>query len=369
MQKELSQGNIEIKPKIRLTQGNIAKHYTPGVAELCKKIQKDPRKVNELTWKKRTVAVVSDGTAILGLGNIGPLAGYPVMEAKALIFKQQADLNAVPILLNTQDPGEIVETVKRIAPSFGGINIEDIAAPSCFIVKERLKKELDIPVFHDDQYGTAIVVLAGLINAAKVVGKDLKKAKIIVLGAGAAGVATAKLLDKCGCGDIIIFDSKGPLHKGRVGEMNFAKTRMASKTNKEDFKGTVQEALEGADVFIGLSKGNILKQGDVAKMSKDAIVFALANPTPEIHPDKAKRAGAKVVATGRGDFPNQINNALVFPGIFKGAIESDTRLITKEIMTKAAKSLAEVVKKPTTSNIIPRALNKEAVEAISGAFY
>lgn len=361
-------GKLETTSRIKISKENLAKVYTPGVADVVMEIMKDKRKVFDLTWKDKTVAIVTDGTAILGLGNQGPEAALPVMEAKALLFKQLGGLNAVPIVLSTTDPEEIVKIVKAIAPGFGGINMEDIAAPSCFIIKEKLKKELDIPVFHDDQYGTAIVVLAGLINAAKVVRKKLEKAKIVISGAGAAGIATAKLLDKYGCRHIILFDSKGPLYRGRTEGMNFAKIRMAQKTNPEKFTGPLKDALEGADIFVGLSSAKLLSCFDVEKMNSQAIVFALANPVPEIMPDEALKGGAKIIATGRSDFPNQINNALVFPGIFQGAMKTRTILITDEIKIKAAKALAGLVKKPGAKNIIPLVTDKRAVKTIAKIF-
>jgi len=361
-------GKIEIASRVKNLKKNISLIYTPGVAEVVMEVMKNPDKVFEYTWKKRVVAIVTDGSAILGLGNQGPLAALPVMEAKAVLFKELGGLDAVPIVLDTQDPKEIVRIIKAISPSFGGINIEDIAAPNCFLIKEKLKKELDIPVFHDDQYGTAIVVLAGLINATKVVGKNLKKTKVIISGAGAAGIATAKLLQKFGVENIIVFDSKGPLYRGREKGMNFAKIRISQKTNPEKFKGDIKTALSGADIFIGLSIPNFLNRFDIEKMNSGAIVFALANPVPEITPDEAKKGGAKIIATGRSDFPNQINNALVFPGIFKGAIESRTILITDEIKLKAAQALASVVKKPTSNRIIPKITDKRAVQAIVEVF-
>ncbi len=360
-------GKIEVTPKMKVTAKNLAKVYTPGVAEVVTEVMKDSEKAYGLTWKNRSVAIVSDGSAILGLGNQGPLAALPVMEAKAVLFKELGGVDAVPIVVNTQDPQEIVKIVKGISPSFGGINIEDISAPNCFVVKETLKKDLDIPVFHDDQYGTAIVVLAGLINACKVIRKDLKKCKIVISGAGAAGIASAKLLEKYGAKDIVIFDSRGPLYKNRGG-MNFAKVRMTEKTNKEKFKGNIKQALFGADIFVGLSKANLLTRFEIEKMNKKPIVFGLANPVPEIMPDEAKKGGAAIVATGRSDFPNQINNALVFPGIFKGALETRTLLITTEIKLKAAIALAKVVKKPTVNKIMPSMMNRQAVKAIAGVF-
>jgi len=361
-------GKLEVSGKTRVTAENLAKIYTPGVAEAVKEIMKDPKKVYDLTWKHNAVAIVTDGTAILGLGDQGPKAALPVMEAKAVLFKQFGGVNAVPIVLGTKDPDEIVAIIKAIAPGFGGINLEDISAPRCFIIKEKLKDELDIPVFHDDQYGTAIVVLAGLINASKVAKKNIKKTKIVISGSGAAGVATAKLLTKYGCKNIIVYDSKGPLYRGRTKDMNFAKIRLSQKTNPSKFQGPIKSALEGADIFIGLSKANLLSAEDVSKMNKNAIVFALANPVPEILPKEAQKGGALVAASGRSDFPNQINNALVFPGIFNGVLKHRIVRITDDVKIKAALALAGIVKSPRADKIIPSVLDKRVVKAISNVF-
>lgn len=360
-------GKIEIKAKIKATAKNLSWLYTPGVADLVRAIEKDRKKSFSHTWRGKAVAIVSDGSAVLGLGNQSPEAAMAVMEAKALLFKELGGINAVPLVVGTQDPQKIIELIKQIAPSFGGINMEDIAAPSCFIVKEALKKELDIPIFHDDQYGTAIVVLAGLINATKVARKNLKKCKVVISGAGAAGIASAKLLTKFGVEDIIVFDSQGPLYIGREA-LNFAKQRIAQKTNPRKFKGNLKEALVGADIFIGLSRANLLIANDVAKMNKKAIVFALANPVPEIMPEEAQKGGAFIVATGRSDFPNQINNVLVFPGIFKGALETRTVAITDEIKIAAAKALAAALPKPSKNRIMLGAMDKKAVRAVAKVF-
>lgn len=360
-------GKIETRGRIKATAKNLSLLYTPGVADLVRAIEKDRKKSFTHTWRGKTVAIVSDGSAVLGLGNQSPEAAMAVMEAKALLFKELGGLNAVPLVIATQDPEKIIELIKNIAPSFGGINMEDIAAPRCFIVKEALKKELNIPVFHDDQYGTAIVVLAGLINASKVAKKNLKKAKVVISGAGAAGIASAKLLTKFGVEDIIVFDSQGPLYVGREG-LNFAKQRLAQKSNPRKFKGNLKEALVGADIFIGLSQANLLISNDIAKMNKKAIVFALANPIPEIMPKEARKGGAFIVATGRSDFPNQINNVLVFPGIFKGAMETRTVAITDEIKIQAAKALAATLPKPQKERIMIGAMDKRAVRAIAGVF-
>lgn len=360
-------GKIEIRGKIKATIKNLSLLYTPGVADLVQAIEKDRDKSFSHTWRGKTVAIISDGSAVLGLGNQSPEAAMAVMEAKALLFKELGGINAVPLMIATQDPEKIIELVKNIAPSFGGINLEDIAAPNCFIIKEALKKELNIPIFHDDQYGTAIVVLAGLINAVKVVRKNLKKCKIVISGAGAAGIASAKLLIKFGVEDVIIFDSQGPLYVGREG-LNFAKERIAQKSNPRKFKGSLKEALVGADIFIGLSRANLLVANDIAKMNKKAIVFALANPIPEIMPDEAKKGGAFIVATGRSDFVNQINNVLVFPGIFKGAMETRTVAITDEIKIASAKALANTLPNPRKDRIMIGAMDKKAVRAIAGVF-
>ncbi len=363
-------GKLEVSSKIRLSDNNISEAYTPGVAKVSMAVHKDPEKAYELTWKKRSVAIISDGSAVLGLGNIGPKAALPVMEAKALLFKQLGGIDAVPIVLDTQDPDKIVEITKALAPGFGGINMEDIAAPNCFIIKEQLKKELDIPVFHDDQYGTAIVVLAGLINASKAIGKDVTKCRrIVISGAGAAGMATAKTLAKFGCANsIIVYDSTGAIYRGRKRNMNFAKIRISHKTNPNKFKGAMKEALNGAEVFIGLSSANLLSYVDIQKMGPDPIVFALANPGPEILPDEARKGGAAIVATGRSDFPNQINNALVFPGLFKGVMKTRTCLITDKHKRDAALALAATIKKPMVNKLLPKVTDRRAVNAIAKVF-
>jgi len=361
-------GKLFTRSKKKITFKDLALIYTPGVAKVVRAVAENPKNVYRYTWKKRSVAIVSDGSAILGLGNLGALPALPVMEAKAVLFKELGGVDAVPVVLNTQDPEKIVEIIKAIAPSFGGINIEDISAPNCFVIKEKLKKELDIPVFHDDQYGTAIVVLAGLINAAKVARKDLKRLKIVISGAGAAGMATAKLLEKYGVKNIILFDSVGAIYRGRTEKMNFAKIRISQKTNPEKFTGSLKEGMVGADIFVGLSAPGIINRFDVEKMNKKSIVFALANPVPEIMPEEAQKGGVFIMATGRSDFPNQINNALVFPGIFKGALQTETVLITDELKLKAALALARVIKKPTSNNIIPKVMDRRAVQAVASVF-
>jgi malate dehydrogenase (oxaloacetate-decarboxylating) len=361
-------GKIEIKSKYKLTKQNLSVIYTPGVADLSREIAKSKKKVYALTWKKNSVAIVSDGSAVLGLGNLGPEAALPVMEGKAVLFKEMGGVDAVPIVLNTQDSEKIVETIKAIAPGFGGINLEDISAPRCFEIEKRLIRDLDIPVFHDDQHGTAIAVLAGLINALKVVGKDIKKAKIIISGAGAAGIAISKLLLARGAKNIIVFDSRSPICRICAYNKNDAKDELAKKTNLENFKGNLREAIEGADVFIGVSAPNLLQAEDISKMSKGAIVFAMSNPDPEISYKEAKKGGAAVVATGRSDFPNQINNALVFPGLFRGALDTRARVITNKIKIKAALAIASLVKNPKSDRIVPAVLDKKVADVVAKVF-
>lgn len=361
-------GKIEVRSKVKLTKDNLAVLYTPGVAQVSQIIAKDKKLAKIHTIQKNTVAVISDGSAVLGLGNIGPLAALPVMEGKALLFKELAGVDAFPIVLDTQDTEEIIRTIRYLAPTFGGINLEDISAPRCFEIEERLKKELDIPVMHDDQHGTAIMVLAGLINALKVVKKDIKKIKIVISGSGAAGVAIAKLLILYGARHIIMVDSKGIIFKGRKGGLNDSKMKIAKITNPNNMKGSISEALIGADVFIGVSAPNILTSLDISKMNKAAIVFAMANPIPEIMPEMAKKGGAKVVATGRSDFPNQLNNVLVFPGIFRGALDNNIKKITDAHKIKAAKAIASLIKNPKNDKIIPEALDPRVAASVAGVF-
>ena len=361
-------GKIEIQSKQKLTAENLPVLYTPGVAEVSYAIAKNKKLAEVYTIKKNTVAIISDGSAVLGLGNIGPEAALPVMEGKCLLFKELAGVDAFPIVLATQDTEEIIKTIKNIAPGFGGINLEDISAPRCFEIEERLKKELDIPVFHDDQHGTAIVVLAGLINALKVVKKNIKNIKIVISGVGAAGIAITKLLIKYGAKDVILADSTGVIYKKRKEGMNEAKIKIAEITNPQNIKGSLKEALVNADVFIGVSAPNLLKKEDIKMMSKDAIVFAMANPIPEISPSEAKKGGAAVIATGRSDYPNQINNVLVFPGIFRGVLDNKIKTITDEHKIKAAKVLASLVKKPKSGRIIMSALDKRVVKAVANIF-
>lgn len=339
-------------------------YYTPGVGAVSSYVAKHPDEARDYTWLGNSVAVVSDGTAVLGLGNIGPLGALPVMEGKALLFKQFGGIDAVPIVLDVHSADEIVAAVKAIAPSFGGINLEDIAAPICFEVEERLQSELNIPVMHDDQHGTAIVALAGLINACKVTGRELKDCKIVIVGAGAAGVAIAKLLQKYAQPRIIAVDSKGIISSNRS-DLNDAKQRLLEFSNLENTDGTLADAVKDADIFIGVSQPGLLTKDIVQTMAKDPVIFAMANPVPEIMPDEAKAAGAAVVATGRSDFPNQVNNALVFPGIFRGALDNRVSQITDEHKIAAAEALAGFVQNPTADQIIPRIDVKGLREAIA----
>ena len=360
-------GKIEVVGKMTVkNRADLSLVYTPGVADVSMYLAKNPKETRNYTAKKNLVAIVSDGSAVLGLGNIGPEGAIPVMEGKALLFKQFANVDAFPIVLATQDVDEIVETVKRIAPMFGGVNMEDISAPRCFEIEERLKRELSIPVMHDDQHGTAIVVLAGLLNACKVVGKDLKKMKVVISGAGAAGVAVAKLLKLSGVSQIIMLDRNGIIYAER-GELPGYKRDLAKWTNPKRVTGGFREALTGADVLIGVSGPNTVSVDDIKAMAKKAIVFSLANPTPEIMPEEAKRGGAAVIATGRSDYPNQVNNSLVFPGIFRGALDHQVPSITDEMKLRAAKNLAGLIKKPTADCIIPDMFDKRAVKAVSSA--
>lgn len=347
------------------TREDLSTYYSPGVAQPCLEIAEDPEKAYDYTWKSRSVAVVSDGSAVLGLGNIGGLAGLPVMEGKAVLFKAFGDIDAIPLVLNTQDPDEIIATVERIAPSFWGINLEDIAAPNCFYIEEELKKRLNIPVFHDDQHGTAIVVLAGLINALKITKKELWSLKIVIAGAGAAGLAIATLLKAYGAEHLIITDSKGCIHEGRS-DLNAYKLAWTA-TNLNNEQGSLADALVGADVFIGVSKPNLITAEEVKTMNPDPIIFALSNPEPEILPAEAEKGWASIIATGRSDFPNQVNNVLVFPGLFKGVLEARIPQVETKHKLAAAKALANFIKNPTKEEILPSALNKEVAEVIAQA--
>ncbi|OEG00074.1 malate dehydrogenase [Vulcanibacillus modesticaldus] len=339
-----SQGKLEVKAKVKLVDAHdLSLAYSPGVAEPCIEIHDDKEKVYDYTMKGNTVAVVSDGTAVLGLGNIGPEAAMPVMEGKAVLFKNFAGVDAFPICLDTTDIDKIVETVKLLEPTFGGVNLEDIAAPNCFIIEERLKKETNIPIFHDDQHGTAIVTLAGLINALKIVNKKIDKIKVVANGAGASGIAIIKLLMSMGVKDVIMCDTKGIIYEGRPYGMNPFKEEIAKITNRDKVSGDLKDALKGADVFIGVSVAGALSQDMIKGMNENPIIFALANPTPEIFPEDAKKAGAKVVGTGRSDFPNQVNNVLAFPGLFRGALDVRATDINEEMKIAAAYAIAELI--------------------------
>ncbi|MGE5627987.1 MAG: NAD(P)-dependent malic enzyme [Solirubrobacterales bacterium] len=366
---EKSIGKIEVISKLPLeTRDDLSLAYTPGVAEPCREIHKNKDEVYKYTSKGNLVAVITDGSAVLGLGDIGPEAGLPVMEGKAILFKEFANVNAFPICLDTKNVDEIVRSVKLIAPGFGGINLEDIGAPRCFEIEERLKKELDIPVFHDDQHGTAIVVLAGLINALKVVGKNMEDIKVVVNGAGAAGTAIAKLLLSTGVKDLIACDKVGILYRG-IENVDDAKKDLAKITNKDNIKGSLSDALVSADVFIGVSAPGILTKDMIKTMNRDAVIFAMANPTPEIMPEDAKAAGAKVIGTGRSDFPNQVNNVLAFPGIFRGALDVRAKVINEEMKIAAAYAIADMIKKEDLheDNVIPYALDRAVASKVAEA--
>ena len=363
------QGKLETVPKMRIeTREDLALAYTPGVAEPCRKIAENPSDAYKYTMKANTVAVVSDGSAVLGLGNIGPAAAMPVMEGKCALFKTFGGVNAVPLCLDTQDVDEIVETVKRLAPSFGGINLEDISAPRCFEIERRLIDELDIPVFHDDQHGTAIVVLSGVINALRLTGKQKEACRVVVNGAGSAGIAIAKLLLNYGFRNLILCDKCGIINSRSEG-INEAQRAMLATTNLNDEEGALADAMRGADIFVGVSAPGIVSADMVKSMNSDAILFAMANPTPEIFPDVARAAGARVVGTGRSDFPNQINNVVAFPGIFKGALESRATRITKQMKLAAAEALAALVSDDELSEdfIMPEPFDPRAVEAVAAA--
>ena len=365
---ELWQGKIEITCRAPLaTRYDLSLAYTPGVATPCLEIQKDVNKSYTLTRRGNLVAVITDGTAVLGLGDIGPEAGMPVMEGKCALFKTFGDVDAIPLCIRSKDVDVIVETVQLLAGSFGGINLEDIAAPRCFEIEERLKKSCDIPIFHDDQHGTAIVVLAGLRNALKIVGKDKTKVKIVISGAGAAAISTTKLLFADGFDDITLCDSKGAIYSGRLHGMNLVKEEIAKITNNRGSEGTLADVIKGADVFLGMSVPNIVTVDMVKSMAVDPIVFACSNPTPEILPEEAKAGGAKVVATGRSDFPNQINNVLAFPGVFRGALDVRASDINEAMKLSAVEALANYVSDPTPDYIIPDALDKNAAKAVAEA--
>ena len=362
--KEL-RGKLEITPKGSVkTMEDLSVYYTPGVGAVSKYVHEHEDEARDYTALNNTVAVISDGSAVLGLGDIGPKASLPVMEGKSMLFKEFADIDSFPIILDVHEPDEIVAAVKAIAPSFGGINLEDISAPKCFEIEEKLKNELDIPVMHDDQHGTAVVVLAGLINAFKVTHHELHSARVVIVGAGAAGVAISKLLSKYGVKTILMVDSKGIVSSDRD-DLNDTKKSLLEFTNQEDLSGSLEDALKGSDIFIGVSKAGLLNKELIQTMNKDPIIFAMANPDPEILPDDAHAAGAAVVATGRSDFPNQVNNAVAFPGIFRGALDNQVRHITDEHKLAAAEAIAGLVENPTSDNIIPDVFDTRLVPEIA----
>ena len=353
----------QIRDQEELDRDKLSAYYTPGVGEISRIIAANPESLPDYTWTNNLVAIISDGSAILGLGSLGPKAAMPVMEGKALLLKHFANVDSVPIVLDVHEPDEIIKTVKAIAPSFGAINLEDIAAPKCFEIEERLKEELDIPVFHDDQHGTAIVVLAGLINAAKLTNRKLTDCKITVVGAGAAGTAIIKLLNLYGIKNILAVDSRGIINKNRT-DLNTEKTILLDYINSSQ-SGSLQDALSGSDIFIGVSRAGLLTSELVKTMAKDPIIFALANPTPEIMPDEAKSAGAAIIATGRSDFANQINNSLAFPGIFRGALDNGVKKITDQHKLAAAEAIAALVENPSASEIIPSPFDKRVVKTVA----
>ena len=358
-------GKLEVKSKVKIeNKDDLSLAYTPGVAEVCREIARDKSLAYPLTLKGNTIAVISDGSAILGLGNLGAAAAIPVMEGKCILFKEFAGVDAFPICLDTQDTEEIIKTVKYLAPVFGGINLEDISAPRCFEIEERLKAELDIPVMHDDQHGTATVVLAGLINSLKVRGSNKEDVRLVINGAGAAGTAITKLLLTYGFKNILMVDRTGIIYLGRP-DLNPEKEKLAAITNNSKIQGSLEEAVKGADIFIGVSSPGVLTSEMVKLMADKPIIFALANPVPEIMPDLAKEAGAFVVATGRSDYPNQINNVLAFPGIFRGALDNKVKQITDEMLIKAAEALASLVDNPNSEMVLPNPFNKEIAKEIA----
>lgn len=366
---EEKRGKIEIVPRVEVDSSqSMSLAYTPGVAQPCLEIQKDPSKAYIYTRKWNTIAVVSDGTAVLGLGDIGPLASLPVMEGKAVLFKTFGDVDAFPILVDSKDADEIVETIVRIAPTFGGINLEDISAPRCFEIEKKLKERLDIPVFHDDQHGTAVVVLSALVNAMRILKKPLPSLKVVINGAGAAGNSVARLLLASGVKNIILCDRKGTIYKG-MEQKDPAKLEMAELTNPYEIRGTLADAIKGADVFIGVSAPGVLTKEMVQNMNKDAVVFAMANPTPEIFPEDAKAGGARIVGTGRSDYPNQINNVLAFPGIFRGALDVRAKEINKKMKVAAAYAIANSIPEQELSEeyIMPKAFNREVQMQVAEA--
>ncbi len=362
-----NRGKLEIVSKVSVTNtDDLSTAYSPGVAEICRIIADDKTKKRDLIMNGRTVAVISDGSAVLGLGNIGPDAALPVMEGKSLLFKEFADIDSIPLVLDTQDTEQIITTVKALAPSFAGINLEDISAPRCFEIEKRLRNELDIPVFHDDQHGTAIVILAGLINALTLTGRNKDQVRVVINGAGAAGVATAKLLNHYGINHILLTDSKGIISKDRT-DLNETKQKLLKFTNCDDISGSLMNALAQADVFIGVSVADLLTEQHIKVMNDNPIVFALANPDPEIKPELAQELGVRIIATGRSDYPNQINNVLVFPGIFKGAIDGNKKDITERMKITAAEALAALVENPTEDKIIPGPFDPGVMQAVADA--
>lgn len=364
---EKNQGKLEVVSKVKVNDAmDLALAYTPGVAEPCKKIHEDNELAYKYTNKGNMVAVVTDGSAVLGLGNIGGIAGMPVMEGKSVLFKEFGNVDAFPICLNTQDTEEIISTVKAISPSFGGINLEDIAAPRCFEIEKRLIEELDIPVFHDDQHGTAVIVLSAVINALRIVKKDISDVKIVISGAGAAGIAISNLLTLAGAKNNLILNSRGIIDPDDE-KLDKARREIARTTNPNKVKGDLKTAMENADIFIGVSAPGILTKEMVSSMNKDAIVLAMANPVPEIYPDEAKEAGARVVGTGRSDYPNQVNNVLVFPGIFRGALDAKADKITDDMKLSAAYAIAHMVEQPTEDRILPEAFNKDVARNVANA--
>ncbi len=364
---EKNQGKLEVVSKVKVNDAmDLALAYTPGVAEPCKKIHEDNELAYKYTNKGNMVAVVTDGSAVLGLGNIGGIAGMPVMEGKSVLFKEFGNVDAFPICLNTQDTEEIINTVKAISPSFGGINLEDIAAPRCFEIEKRLIEELDIPVFHDDQHGTAVIVLSAVINALRIVKKDISDVKIVISGAGAAGIAISNLLTLAGAKNNLILNSRGIIDPDDE-KLDEARREIARTTNPNKVKGDLKTAMENADIFIGVSAPGILTKEMVSSMNKDAIVLAMANPVPEIYPDEAKEAGARVVGTGRSDYPNQVNNVLVFPGIFRGALDAKADRITDDMKLSAAYAIAHMVEQPVEDRILPEAFNKDVARNVANA--
>lgn len=364
---EKNQGKLEVVSKVKVNDAmDLALAYTPGVAEPCKKIHEDNSLAYKYTNKGNMVAVVTDGSAVLGLGNIGGIAGMPVMEGKSVLFKEFGNVDAFPICLNTQDTEEIIRTVKAISPSFGGINLEDIAAPRCFEIEKRLIEELDIPVFHDDQHGTAVIVLSAVINALRIVKKDISDVKIVISGAGAAGIAISNLLTLAGAKNNLILNSRGIIDPDDE-KLDEARREIARTTNPNKVKGDLKTAMENADIFIGVSAPGILTKEMVSSMNHDSIVLAMANPVPEIYPDEAKEAGARVVGTGRSDYPNQVNNVLVFPGIFRGALDAKADKITDDMKLSAAYAIAHMVEQPVEDRILPEAFNKDVARNVAHA--